>query len=241
MKIEKIKIFAPAIILLLTLGLIGYFVNHTLQHTGTLVYPLDDTYIHMTLAKNFATNFVWGVSSGQFSSSTSSPLYTLILSFCYMLFGVNDLVPFIINIVFAIFLIYGIWRLFLKQLSFLNQIVILFCVSFFTPIYALVLSGMEHTLHIVLVVLFMYLMNLLVNKQLNTGDKRYYLLFVVIALLGIARYESMFMIIFTSFILVIVKEYKNALLTVFYGFSPIVIYGIISKYNGEMFWPNSIM
>lgn len=46
---------------------------------GHLVYALDDTYIHMTIAKNFAQHGVWGVTKYSFSSESSSLLWTSLL------------------------------------------------------------------------------------------------------------------------------------------------------------------
>src|SRR5262249_41111202 len=41
---------------------------------GQWVYPPDDTYIHMAIAKNVSNHQVWGITQYSFSSSTSSPL-----------------------------------------------------------------------------------------------------------------------------------------------------------------------
>ena len=43
------------------------------QDTGaTLVYGLDDAYIHMAIAKNLARHGVWGVTPFHFASASSS-------------------------------------------------------------------------------------------------------------------------------------------------------------------------
>ena len=55
-----------------------------------LVYPLDDTYITMAMAKHFAQHGVWGVTPFAFTSATSTPLYVLLLSAAYCLAGVAD-------------------------------------------------------------------------------------------------------------------------------------------------------
>ncbi len=37
------------------------------QHTqGEIIYPLDDTYIHMAVAKNFVEHHVWGITQYAF-------------------------------------------------------------------------------------------------------------------------------------------------------------------------------
>ena len=47
---------------------------------GHFVYPLDDTYIAMAMAKNFAAHAVWGVTPYEFTSAASTPLYVLLLA-----------------------------------------------------------------------------------------------------------------------------------------------------------------
>ena len=53
------------------------------ENQGHIIYALDDTYIHMAMAKNFSQHGVWGMTKYGFTSSSSSPLWTLLLSLCY--------------------------------------------------------------------------------------------------------------------------------------------------------------
>ena len=53
------------------------------------------------MAKNMATHGNWGVNAGEFQSASSSPLWVLLLSFLYLVFGVNVITPFLMNIVFV--------------------------------------------------------------------------------------------------------------------------------------------
>lgn len=64
--------------LLIPVALIEYQVS---RHTGgTFMYPLDDTFIHLTMGKNLAINGTWGIAGDEFQSASSSPLYTLIIA-----------------------------------------------------------------------------------------------------------------------------------------------------------------
>ena len=72
---------------------------------GIFIYPLDDTYIHMSIAKNLALHNNWGISTNEFQSASSSILYTLLLSALFKLFSVNTLIPFIINLIAGIILL----------------------------------------------------------------------------------------------------------------------------------------
>jgi len=72
------------------------------QNQGHLIYALDDAYIHMAIAKNFAQHGIWGITKYEFTSTSSSLLWTLLISFSYFIFGSNELIPFILNIIFAL-------------------------------------------------------------------------------------------------------------------------------------------
>ena len=111
------------------------------KNQGHIVYAIDDTYIHMAIAKNLAQNGVWGITKYGFSSSSSSLLYTLLISVIYFITGVNEVAPFILNIIFAtltIFLVFIILRRY--NLNSCWSFIILLSVIFFTPLPALIFS-----------------------------------------------------------------------------------------------------
>src|SRR3990172_7216000 len=74
------------------------------KNQGHFVYALDDPYIHMAIARNFARHGVWGVTRYEFSSSTSSLIWTLLLAAAYF-FTSSEYVPLIFNIACAIVLL----------------------------------------------------------------------------------------------------------------------------------------
>ncbi|WP_185208585.1 hypothetical protein [Chryseobacterium sp. C3] len=59
---------------------------------------IDDAYIHLAMAKNFALYDVWGVTKYKFSSTSSSPLFTYILSVLIKVSGNNDFLSLWVNI-----------------------------------------------------------------------------------------------------------------------------------------------
>ena len=48
-------------------------------------FPLDDTWIHLTYARNFAEHGEWAFRLGEQSAGSTSPLWTLLLSIGYVL------------------------------------------------------------------------------------------------------------------------------------------------------------
>lgn len=101
---------ALAALLLTVLALLAVSLHRT---QGRLIYALDDAYIHMAMAKNFAEHGVWGVTSHGFTSTSSGPLWTLLLAGVYALTGVNSESPFIMNLLsscLVLFIAYAILR-----------------------------------------------------------------------------------------------------------------------------------
>src|SRR4051794_11145603 len=73
-----------------------YIEMKVLGYTGGIFsYPLDDTFIHMQVAKNLALHGNWGINGHDFGSASSSPLYTVILALLIKIFGNHLVLPFI--------------------------------------------------------------------------------------------------------------------------------------------------
>jgi hypothetical protein len=206
-------------------------------NNGFFSFVLDDPYIHLSMAKNFATHGVWGISTLEFSSSTSSPLWTLLLSFIFLFTGPKVLVPLIINIIVATLLIFSTDKLIKKHIS--NNIlrfIFLFSIILFTPFIPLLFTGMEHLLHIYLLSLFLIFY---LNNKKESNNKYLYL---ITSLLILTRYESVFFIfpifVHTTFFK---KSLVHGSLLFLFLIIPPTIYGLISINFGWYFFPNSII
>jgi len=126
---------------------------------GTFVYALDDAYIHLTIGRTLAEHGVWGVSPREFSSASSSPLWTILLALWCRLFGASDLAPLALNAFFACLLIVvsdsrlcRSWPGYAERPW--HRFAFLCMLMFAIPMPTLILSGMEHLLHALLAVLF---------------------------------------------------------------------------------------
>lgn len=243
LKFSSISKYLPFIIAVavLWITILILFRESITINQGIFTYVLDDPYIHMAMAKNLILHGVWGVDKYGFTSSSSSPLWIIVLSLAYSLFGINVFIPFILNITFAtifIFTAYSIFRYYKMQPMY-NLIFLLFLI-FFTPIPALAFTGMEHILQIVLVVLFAF-----ISAQVLCEDKsstfKYYTLLILASMVVAVRYEDLIVVLIIAAMFFIKKEYWKSLSILGTGMIPVFAYGIYSTLNGWFFLPNSLI
>lgn len=212
-------------------------------NSGHLIYTLDDTYIHMAIAKHFSKDGVFGVTKHNFTPSSSSPLWTLLLSFLFLVFGVSEFTPFIMNFFLASILI-AVLSYFLEDRGFsqISKTLIFLLFIFFIPLPYLVLTGLEHILQI----LFSLILIFGVVNSIKTNDTDRFIItkpyiYITAFLLVSTRYEGLFLIGAIFLFLLIKKKFLNSLLLLISGLLPVIIYGIISISKGWYFIPNSIL
>lgn len=115
---------------------------------GEFVYPIDDTYIHIAMAKALAADGTWGVESGRLAFCSSSPLWTLVLGGLYAIVGVRETLPWLLALLFnlgAVVLVERTvaaftddWRVRLGGTL---------AVAFAAPFVCTTALGMEHAMH----------------------------------------------------------------------------------------------
>ncbi|MFX1392126.1 MAG: hypothetical protein ACFFAH_01000 [Promethearchaeota archaeon] len=215
---------------------------------GKIIYSRDDAYIHMAIARNFALYGVWGINKNKFSSTSSSLLYTLLLSFCFLVFGVFDIIPFIINSIFAtliIFFINKVLRDYYKIPKYVN-ILAIFAIILFVSLPGMIFVGMEHILQTFINLCFVfYSSHVLSIKELENRERLSFspqekLIFCLTPLVTMIRFEGIFLILIVSFFFLIRKRIFFFFVIFFLGILPIFIYGVVSMYYGWHFLPNSI-
>jgi len=217
--------------------------RHMAGHVG---YALDDTYIHMAMAKNFAAHGVWGVTRHEFTSSTSSPLWTLLLGGFYALFGVNEIGPLVLNLAFAALLIYAMGRILLRLgvgVPAASVIVVLAVV--FTPLLAMVWVGMEHTPHILLTIMLVHLASQALAREpvrrLRQMRREHVLLLLVAPFVTAIRYEGLFVVFVVAVLFLARRSVGYAFLLGIVAVLPVAAYGAISMYHGWWLLPNSVI
>jgi len=238
----------PFIIAIVTMfGFVFWMENGILHSTrGIFSYPLDDPYIHMQIARNLALHNSWGINPYEFSSASSSLLYTVLLAAVFKIFSVNVITPFIINVVASFLLLYVIHSWLMRQeLTGAARTVIMLLVVLFTPLPSLIISGMEHTLQCLL--FFLFITNFAdyaaaFNQRAHPKEEKipWKLLLYGAGVVAI-RYEGLFLIGLACLVLLFQKRIKISLILGIISSLPIIIFGIWSLFQGSYFLPNSVL
>lgn len=231
----SLLVFALLVRLVLTLSL--------RQNRGCFVYALDDAYIHMAMARNLALHGVWGVTRFAFTSSSSSMLWTLLLSMTYKLFGASPIAPLLWNLLFAVLILVAAYAILTwYKVAAVLKFAALLALIFLVPLPTLVLSGMEQTLQSLLVMVTVFLAARVLAGEAPRSVRRDTILLLVLApLITGVRFEGMFVIIALCILFLMGKRWWFAAAFAACGFLPVVIYGIISESHGWFWLPSSVL
>jgi hypothetical protein len=221
-----------AILVWLSLGL----------NQGHLAYALDDPYIHMAMAKNAALHGVWGVTRDAFSSTSSSPLWTALLALIYAVAGVNEVAPFLLNLVAGSLTIVVAERLVRRGGGHPAwTCAVLLVVVFGGALPTLTLTGMEHTLHALVTLAFAAAAAAVIAAG---GPARWT---SVLGLAGLAaaltavRYEGLFAVAVVVILFAFTRRLLAAAIVGAAGLAPPLAYGAWAAMNGWYFLPNSVL
>jgi len=235
----------------LAVGLIATFIPVLIfeitgwRLNGSFIYPVDDTFIHMQLAKNLALHGNWGINANEFSAASSSILYTLLLAFLSLLFSPGMFLPLLVNCIAAIILLYAVNQWLVKQqLSTSSHVLVMLAVVFFTPLPIMVISGMEHTLQCLFTFLFLFHGADWMAKNRSGNLTRWKLTWqlpVYALLLTATRYEGLFLVFILCLVLFFFRQFRTSVVIGCAALLPVVIFGLYSVSKGSFFLPNSVL
>jgi len=226
-------------VLLITVGLLVVAVLMACE--GYYTYSLDDTYIHLSIARNLIQDGIWGVSRGEYVPAASSPLYILLLACA----GAWEYAPLLLNIAAGGVILWLASMVLQEQgLSRRWQLGILLVLIFVGPLPLMICCGMEATIQTAITLAFVAV----VGKELTCGSKpsgKGLLLLILAVLMCSVRYEGAFVVGVACVLMVLPLEgrkgrWGRAMMLGIAGALPILMYGAISIYNGHHFLPNSI-
>lgn len=208
---------------------------YAISQLSYFAYPLDDTYIHMAHGRTLAESGVWGVSPHRFTASSSSPLFTVLLSIFWAI-GLGGIwLPIVLTFVAFVVLVLAVPRYAGMDSS---KAVLLFLAALllYVPALPLVSSGMEHVFHALFV-----LMALAEFIRHDGNDYSPTKLFLWLTLAGGFRYESLFVGIAFGIVFALKRDFRSALMSLIAPWLIPVLYGLFAISQGSGFFPNTIL
>lgn len=222
--------------------LVGMFASILLAAHGTFTYIQDDAYIHLQIARTLAQSGTWGITAGQFASASSSPLWTLLLAFGFLVAGPAALyLPLVLDIAAVLILVLMLYRLlagFGVRGAYAYAAIAL--VALVTPLGPFAFSGMEHALHMIAVLIFI----VSAAEVLTTGNSArlatYAMLISTPFVTGL-RYEGVFVVAIVCGLLLLRRRFGLLVLVAVLGMLPLALFGWYSLTQGGHFVPNTLL
>jgi hypothetical protein len=204
------------------------YIRSAAQTHWRYVYPLDDTYIGMTVAKTFAQHGIWGINPTEFASATSTPGYAFVLGVCYWITGVNEWWPLALNLVAGILALWFADRFFFKPMAPAHRMLCLLLLVLLVPLPFIALVGMEHTAHIAVSIAFLGLY----SERLREPERSVWPLMALAPLLVMIRYEGLAMVAICALFFAIRGRFWAAVGLIASAAAAVLAYGAISLSNG---------
>jgi hypothetical protein len=217
-----------------------------LRLRGHMVYALDDAAIHLAIADRLAGDGTWGVVAGHFESASSSPLWTAITAAAIRASDpAAPWLPLALNVLAGLGVI---WVLATSPVALRPgrarpvdavATVVLVTVVLFLP--GLAVVGMEHTLHVALV-----LAAVVGVHRWSTGaaDARPAAILALVALAALTRFETAFVAAGLAVGLVAHggrAQARRAAAVLTAAALPIAAFGALNRALGGGWLPNSIL
>jgi hypothetical protein len=196
------------------------------------VYALDDPYITMAMSKSLALHGIWGITRYAFSSSSSSPLFTLLLAAAFRLTGVHEGTALVLSLSFGAIGIWQVDRLLSVYAREATRLFVLLAAVVLAPLFAIGIIGMEHTLHFALTIAFL--------RSIQERRLKFPALALVTALMVGARYEGLFAAAAAVMLLARWRAWRSAAAVIIGSAAPVVLYGLFAVAHGSYFLPNSV-
>lgn len=204
------------------------------------VYPLDDTYIHVAIAKQIAESGTWGVEAGIPAFASSSPLWTLLLAAVFTVVGVHEWIPLLFSAVFGFFAVCLVARFWIRE-GLTSAACILWGLlwALVTPLVALVNLGMEHALHFLCVAAIIVQAHALLKGD---DSRKSVLMFLLVVFAGAgSRYETLFVVFPVCLVFLFEKRFRLVASTTVAAILPMSAMGFYALSNGGTFFPVSLL
>ncbi len=216
-----------------------YFLLILGQTGGRFIYNLDDAYIHLAIARHIVRDGIYGVTPFEFSSSSSSILWPLLLAGAFRIFGLCEILPFVFALAAAAVLIAVLYQEWMwrgdRPVWALGMLIVWMLVLPFGPI---LFNGMETMLQVLTAVAFAA-----AAARHLAAEKpgRLVILCVLAGLASAVRYEGCFLAAVVGLLLIFRRRWRAAAAVAVSSALPVFGYGMYSLGQGWFFLPNSLL
>lgn len=209
---------------------------------GSFAYALDDAYIHLAIAEHFVEDGVWGVTSAAFTSASSSPLWTFLLAALGALFGVGERLPLALGSC-AVPLALGAAHAAIAGPTMppLRAGLLLVVWALVVPLPYLVLTGMEHGLHVAVSLAYAAAAARVLAGRLPIGSAAAGALLALAPLQIATRYEGVFLVAVVGALLLWRRSVALAVATGALAALPAAAYAAWAVGHGWYALPTSVL
>ena len=204
-----------------------------------VVYALDDPYIHLSVARHFVEDGVWGITDARTSSASSSLMWTWLLALCWSV-APWDGWPLVLGACMAVLATIGVSRALEDAVPTRHHAWLVWCIWFVVGLPALLLTGLEHLLHIALFLGWMRC----VQTYLESPRRRLRLsvgLALLAAALVFTRLESLFILVVTAAVMVWRRRWDGVLVSGMGGALAFAVCVWVNVETGAGVLPNSVV
>jgi hypothetical protein len=221
------------------LAIVGVLLALSLRaNDGQLAYALDDPYIHLALARTLAEHGVWGIAPDAFAPASSSPAWTLLLAALWWGGLRSAWVPFVLNVMGGVAVLWLLERLVRPWFSSGSRAVVLVVTLAVIPLPTLVFTGMEHVWHVAVVLAICGHAAL----RLEGNNPRPWHAAPLWAAFAVGlRYESLFVVAVIAGLFLIRQRGSDAIRLLGGAAVPVLAYGAFSISQGGLLLPNSVL
>ncbi len=203
-------------------------------------YALDDAYIHLATARNFAAHGVWGVTQYEFAPATSSLLWPLLLSAIHALTGWLLMVPLALNLALGAAVLAVCDRV-AGLANAWARLALLLAIVVCGPFPVLLLSGMETMLHVLLAALFLHAVAGLISSEESPSAKRIAMAATLAAALVATRFEGLFLAFPACVSLLWRRRWVAGIAIGAAAWVPVAAFAAYSIPRGGMWLPNPVL
>jgi len=239
-KIPRSTLGAVALCLLAGICYWILFASCLGRTSGHFTYAMDDPYIHLSIARDFARNGVWGVTRYANSAASSSPLWVLLLATAISIGGDRVIWPFVFGILFSVISAVFIYYRFIRA-GIGIPIAMVAAVAIFAaaPMQILPFTGMEHSLQVFLDLLFVFWLYDKVGRKSDSRDMGS--AFLLSALMCLCRFESVFLVVVPFAWSLWRRDFRVAIGLALGPIVSIAGFGLLAHAMGMPWIPNSIV